>query len=153
MKANSSTATMSLKGKTKDHLLDGGDLPITHPAYPWTPSNSTVSRGTPEDGHSPDYPPPIGTKSSSSSFLVASPSGTQSLTPSPPGTHSDSRGITNWAELSDHTATLDHHVALVVRMDIDRETLDMHASELKLTVLQVSCPYVPVTQCKSLRGL
>lgn len=50
--------------------------------------------------------------------------------------HSDSRGITAWTELSDHTATWDRHVALTVRMDVDRETLDLNTSELKLTVLQ-----------------
>lgn len=137
MKANSSTATMTLKGKAKDHFPDGGDPSTTQPAYPWTP-NGAAGRAIPDDDHSQDYPSPVGTKSSSSSFLVAPSSGTQSLTPSPPGMNSDNRGITDWTELSDHMATWDHHVALVVRMDIDRETLDLHASELKLTVLQVS---------------
>ena len=134
MKVNQSTATMSLKGKTRDRSMDAGDSLITHSPYPETPNGPT----TPDDDHSPDYSPPVGTKSSSSSFLVASPSATQSLTPSPPGAHSDGRGITSWTELSDHAATWDHHLALTVRMDVDRETLDLQASELKLTVLQVS---------------
>jgi hypothetical protein len=141
MKANSSTATMTLKGKTKDYFPDNEDPPITQSGYPWTGESST-GRGTPDSSSSPDYPSPVGTKSSSSSFSVISPTGTASLTPAMPGMHSDGRGITAWTELSDHTATWDHHVALVIRMDVDRETLDLHASELKLTVLQVLCPHI-----------
>lgn len=152
MKANSSTATMTLKGKAKDHFPDGGDTSTTQSAYNWIP-NGVASRATPDDDQSPDYPSSGGTKSSPSSFLVATPSGTQPLTPSTPGTHSDGRGITAWTGLSDHTATWDHRVALVVRMDVDRETIDLHASELKLTVVQVSCPCAPVSRFKDLRHL
>jgi len=141
IKANSSTATMTLKGKMKDPFPDSEDSPNTQSCYPWTDNGST-GRGTPDSSSSPDYPSPVGTKSSSSSFSVISPSGTLSLAPAIPGVHSDNRGITAWTELSDHTATWDHHVALVVRMDVDRETLDLHASELKLTVLQVLFPHV-----------
>ena len=137
MKANSSTATMTLKGKTKDYFPDSEDPPITQSGYPWA-GNGLTGRGTPDSISSPDYPSPVGTKSSSSSFSVIPPGGTSSLTPAMPGVHSDNRGITTWTELSDHTATWDHHVALIVRMDVDRETLDLHESELKLTVLQVS---------------
>jgi hypothetical protein len=75
------------------------------------------------------------------------------LTPSPPGVHSDGRGVTDWTELSDHTATWNRQVTLIVRLDVDRETLDLHASELKLTVLQVSRPYAPLTRCERLRHL
>jgi len=141
MKANSSATTTTLKGKTKDYFPDSEDSPITQSGYPWT-GNGSTGRGTPDSSSSPDYPSPVGTKSSSSSFSVISPNGTPSLTPTMPGMHSDSRGITPWTELSDHTTTWDHHVALIVRMDVDRETLDLHASELKLTVLQVSCPQI-----------
>ena len=147
MKANSSATTMTLKGKMKDHFPDDGD-----PQYAYPP-NGTAGRGTSEDDHSPDYLSPVGTKSSSSSFLVGSPGATPTLTPSPPGMHSEGRGTTDWTELSDHTATWDHPVALVVRMDVDRETLDLHASELKLTVHQVSCYYTSVTRYKNLRYL
>ena len=146
MKANPSTT----KNKTKDHFSDSGDTLFAQFAYPWT-HNGTASRSAPDDDHSPDLPSPVGTKSSSSSFLVASPSGTQSLAPSSPGMHSDSRGITTWTELFEHAATWDHHLELIVRMDVDRETLGLHASELKLTVLQVSCIYATVTRCESLR--
>ena len=151
MKTNSST-TMTLKGKTKDHFPDGSDIPVTQSAYPWT-LNGATGRGIPDNDHSPDCPSPFSTKSSSSSFLV-SPSGTQSSALSSPEMYSDGRGITAWTELSDHTATWDHHLALVVRMDVDRETLDLHASELKLTLLQVSCHYTPVTRLrKALRHI
>jgi hypothetical protein len=147
MKANSSTTTMTLKGKTKD-FLDSGDPSLAQSAYP---PNGVAGRGSSDDDHSPDYPSPVGTKSSSSSFLVASTGGTPSLTPSPSGAHSEGRGTTDWTELSDHTATWDHSVTLVVRMDVDRESLDLHASELKLIVHQVSCQYAPVIRCKNLR--
>ena len=140
MKANSSTTTMTLKGKTKDYFPDSEDTPTTQPVYPWA-GNDPTGRGIPDSSSSPDYTSLVGTKSSSSSFSVISPGGTSSLTPAMPGVHSDNRGITTWTELSDHTATWDHHVALVVRMDVDRETLDLHESELKLTVLQVSYLY------------
>ena len=141
MKANSSTTTMTLKGKTKDYFPDGEDTPTTQSGYPWT-GNGVASRSTPDPSGSPDYPSPFGTKSSSSSFSVIHPSGSSSLSPAVPGMHSDNRGITTWTELSDHTATWDHHVALIVRMDVDHETLDLHESELKLTVLQV-CTLTP----------
>ncbi|KAF9781097.1 N-terminal C2 in EEIG1 and EHBP1 proteins-domain-containing protein [Thelephora terrestris] len=139
MKANSSSATMTLKGKSKDYFLDGEDSPITQSAYPWS-TNGAAGRDTPDPGNSHDHPSTAGTKSSSSSFLFASPSGTPSLTPATHGMHSDGRGMTPWTELSDHTATWDHHVALIIRMDVDRETLDLHSSELKLTVLQKTDP-------------
>ena len=42
-------------------------------------------------------------------------------------------------------ATWDHHVALTLRMDVDRETLDLRESELKLAVLQVCAPISTVT--------
>ena len=137
MKASSSSATMTLKGKTKDCFLDGEDISmqLTYPRI----TNDATGRGTMEFGNSLDCPSPTGIKSPSSSFLVASPNGTQFSTLGISGVHSDSRGITVWTELSDHTATWDHHVALIVRMDVDRETLDLHTSELKLTVLQVLC--------------
>jgi hypothetical protein len=138
MKANSSTTTMTLKGKTKDYFPEGEDPSSTQSAHHWS-RNGAAGRSTPDSGNSPDYSSLTGTKSSSSSFLI-SPNGT---TPATSGMLSDSRGITPWTELSDHTATWDHHVALIVRMDVDRETLDLHASELKLTVEQVSCPYTP----------
>ena len=150
MMANSSATTMTLKGKTKDSFPGGEDSSVTQSDYPWTDNGST-SQGTPDSSTSPDYPSPVGTKSSSSSFSVTSPNGTPPMTPAMPGMHSDSRGITAWTELSDHTATWDHHVALIVRMDVDRETLDLHANELKLTVLQVSCSHVcrhPMRQSK-----
>jgi len=140
MKANSSTTTMTLKGKAKDYFPDSEDSP-TQPGYPWT-GNGSTGRGTPDSSSLPDCPSPVGTKSSSSSFSVISPNVTPSLSPTMPGMHSDSRGTTDWTELSDHTATWNHPVALIVRMDVDRETLDLHASELKLTVLQVSCPHI-----------
>lgn len=141
MKANSSTATMTLKGKTKDYFPDSEDVLTAQAGYPWT-GDDTTGFGTPDSSSSPDYPSPVGTKSSSSTFSVISPGGTSSLAPAIPGMHSDNRGITTWTELSDHTATWDHHVALTIRMDVDRETLDLHESELKLTVLQV-CPHPP----------
>lgn len=137
MKANSST--MTIRGKMKDYFPDSQDSSITELGYSWM-GNSTTGRNTPDSSSSPDCPSPVGTKSSSSSFSVISPNGTPSLAQVMPGTHSDSRGVTPWTELSDHTATWDHHVTLVVRMDVDRETFDLHASELKLTVLQVLCP-------------
>ena len=136
MKANSPASSMTLKGKTRDCFPDGEDSPSIQSAYPRTP-NDTASRGIQDPGNWPDFPSPSGTKSSSSSLSVTSPNGT---TPATPGIHSDSRGITAWTELSDHTATWDHHLTLIVRMDVDRETLDLHACELKLTVLQVSSP-------------
>jgi len=141
MKANSSSTTMTLKGKMKDYFPDSEDSPITQSDYPWT-GDSTTGLGSPDSNSLQDYPSPVGTKSSSSSFSVTSPNGTPSLLPAMPGGHSDSRGITAWTELSDHTATWDHHVALVVRMDVDRETLDLHANELKLTILQVLCLHI-----------
>ena len=140
MKANSSSTTMTLKGKTKDYFPDIADSPTIQSGYPWT-GNGTTGWGTPDSSSSPDYPSPVGTKSSSSSSSVISPGGTSSLTPALPGIHSDSRGFTTWTELSDHTATWDHHVTLIVRMDVDRETFDLHESELKLTVLQVFYPH------------
>jgi len=130
MKASSSATTMTLKGKMKDYFPDSEDTPTTQSSYPRT-GNGTTGRGTPDSSSSPDYSSLVGTKSSSSSFSVISPP------PAVPGSHSDNRGITTWTELSDHTATWDHHVTLTVRMDVDRETLDIHESELKLTVLQV----------------
>ncbi|KAF9648238.1 hypothetical protein BDM02DRAFT_3115713 [Thelephora ganbajun] len=139
MKANSSTNTTTLKGKTKDYFPGSEDSPITQSGYPWT-DNGTASRGTLDSSSPPDYPSIVSTKSSASSFSVISPSGSSSLTPATPGVHSDSRGITTWTELSDHTATWDRHVTLTVRMDVDRETLDLHTSELKLTVLQKIVP-------------
>ena len=142
MKANSSATTMTLKGKTKDYFPDTGDSSITQFGYPWT-DNDTTGRGTPDSSNSPDYPSPVGTKSSSSSFSIISPSVTPSLTPAMPRMHSDGRGLTTWTELSDHTATWNHHLTLIVRMDVDRETLDLHANELKLTILQVLCPHPP----------
>jgi hypothetical protein len=141
MKANSSATTMTLKGKAKDYFPDNDVSSIVQSTYPWA-SNDVSNRGIPDPGSSSDYPSPTGTKSTSSSFSVASPSGMSSLTLAAPGAHSDSRGITSWTELSDHSATWDHHVTLFVRMDVERETLDLHASELKLTVLQV-CPRTP----------
>ena len=141
MKTNSSATTMTLKGKTKDYFPDSEDSPLTQSDYSWA-SNDSAGRGTPDSYSSPDFPSPVGTKSSSSSFSIISPNGTSPLTPAAPGVHSDGRGITSWTELSDHTATWDHHVALIVRMDVDRETLDLHASELKLAVLQVPCPHI-----------
>jgi len=139
MKANPLSTTMIPKGKTKDYLLDDEEFGIIQSAYPRV-TNDTTGRGTVDSGNSLDFPSPAGTKPSSSSFSIASPNGTQSSTPGIHGVHSESRGITHWEELSDHTATWDHRVALIVRMDVDRETLDLHTSELKLTVLQVSCP-------------
>lgn len=137
MKANSSSATMTLKGKSKDYFPGGEDSSITQSTYPWS-ANGTAGRDTPDSGNSQEYPSSAGTNSSlSSTFLFVSPSGT----PATPGVHSDGRGMTPWTELSDHTATWDHHVALIIRMDVDRETLDLHPSELKLTVLQVLCPH------------
>ena len=136
MRANSSTTTMTPKGKTKDYFPDSEDPHSTQSGYPWT-GNGTTGWGTPDSSSSPDYPSPVDTTSSSSTFSVISPGGTSSLTSAVPGLHSDNRGITTWIELSDHTATWDHHVALTVRMDVDRETFDLHESELKLTVLQV----------------
>ena len=152
MKANSSTTTMTLKGKTKDYFPDSEDPPATQSGYPWS-GNGTASWGTPDSGGSPDCPSPVGTKSSSSTFSVISPGGTSSFTSAVPGAHSDNRGITAWIELSDHTATWDHHVALTVRMDVDRETLDLHESELKLTVLQVCALISIVTQRSNRRYL
>jgi len=146
MKANSSTTTMTLKGKTKDYFPGGEGSSVTQSGYPWTGDGST-DRATPDSSSSPDYPSPVGTKSSSS-FSVISPGGTSSLTPTVPGMHSDSRGVTTWTELSDHTATWDHHITLIVRMDVDRETDNLHASELKLTVLQVLCLFT-VAWCGS----
>ena len=140
IKANSSATTMTLKGKAKDSFPDSEDSSIAQSCYSWT-GNGSIGRDTPDSSSSPDYLSPVGTKSSSSSFSVISPSGTLSLAPTIPGMHSDNRGITAWTELSDHTATWDHPVTLVVRMDVDRETLDLHASELKLTVLQVLFPH------------
>ena len=134
---------MTLKGKAKDYFLDYEDAP-TQSGYPWT-GDDAAGLGTTDSSSSPDDLSPVGTKSSSSSFSVISPNGTTYPTPVMPGMHSDSRGITAWTELSDHTATWDHHVTLVVRMDVDRETLDLHASELKLTVLQVLCLISVVT--------
>ena len=134
MKANSSATTMTLKGKTKDYFPDNEDSS-------WA-GNDSLGRSTPDSYSSPDFPSPVGTKSSSSSFSAISSSGTSSLTLAAPGVHSDGRGITSWTELSDHAATWDHPVALIVRMDVDRETLDLHESELKLTVLQVSYPSI-----------
>lgn len=139
MKANPLSTTMIPKGKTKDYLLDDEEFGIIQSAYPRA-TNDTTGRGTVDSGNPLDCPSPAGTKPSSSSFLVASPNGTQPSTPGIYGVHSDSRGITHWKELSDHTATWDYHVALIVRMDVDRETLDLHTSELKLTVLQRTVP-------------
>lgn len=121
----------------KDYFPDSEDTPTTQSGYPLAGGGFT-GRDTPDSSGSPDYSSLVGTKSSSSSFSVISPGGTPSLTPAMPGVHSDNRGITTWTELSDHTATWDHHVTLIVRMDVDRETLDLHENELKLTVLQVS---------------
>lgn len=129
---------MTLKGKTKDCFPDGEDPSITQCARPQT-ATGAPGMGTPDPSNSLDYPSSATTQLSSSSFLVISPSGTPALT-STPGMQSDSRGMTTWTELSDHTATWDHPLELVVRMDVDRETLDLHASELKLTVLQKTVP-------------
>lgn len=140
MKANSSSTTMTLKGKMRDYFPDGEDSSTTQLGYMWTGSGTT-SPDTPDSSSSPDYPSPAGSKSSASSFPIISPGGTSALMQAMPGAHSDGRGITSWTELFDHTATWDHHVTLIVRMDVDRESLDLHESELKLTVLQVLYPH------------
>ena len=144
MKANSSATTMTLKGKTKDYFPGNEDPLVAQSAYP-SIANGTTGRGTPDPATLPDYPSPFGTKSSSSSFFAVSQGTTPSSSPAMPGLYSDSRGVTAWTELADHTATWDHHITLIVRMDVDRETLDLHESELKLTVLQVSFPHALAT--------
>lgn len=54
--------------------------------------------------------------------------------------YSDGRGATEWAPLHEHTAKWQHTVAIIVRMDIDRETLTLQPNDLKLTVMQRVLP-------------
>lgn len=51
--------------------------------------------------------------------------------------HSDSRGMTEWAKLHSYNVKWEQKVSVAVQMDVHRETNDLLPNELKLVVMQV----------------
>ena len=75
-------------------------------------------------------------------YLSASPPGTPVVAATPTLAKParlekpEARGITSWAPLQSYNVRWDHRVAVVVQMDVHRETSDLLSSELKLVVMQ-----------------
>jgi hypothetical protein len=78
-------------------------------------------------------------KSSASSSAGSADSSPLTSTSSAEASYSDGRGITEWVPLHEHSSKWEHTVNVVVKLDVDRETLDLLHNELKLTIMQV-CP-------------
>lgn len=76
-------------------------------------------------------------KSSASSPEGSADSSPLNTTSSVEASYSDGRGITEWAPLHEHSSKWEHTVNVVVRMDVDRETLNLLHNEMKLTIMQV----------------
>ncbi|KZV95986.1 hypothetical protein EXIGLDRAFT_747852 [Exidia glandulosa HHB12029] len=93
-----------------------------------------------DDGDTPTIPP--------SATLVASvnPSETTLASDTPENIHytADSRGSTNYAQLRDYNVVWDHTIDTAVDMHIDRETGDLKANQLTLTIVQQGHPKHPI---------
>lgn len=64
------------------------------------------------------------------------PSAAPTLRPGHLEKHDEARGMTQWAPLQSYTVKWEHDVAVVVQMDVHRETNDLLPCELKLVVMQ-----------------
>ncbi len=51
--------------------------------------------------------------------------------------YASSRGMTTFGQLKEHKVVWDHTVDVVVKMDVERDTLELLPNELKLEVMQV----------------
>ena len=58
--------------------------------------------------------------------------------------------MTPWAELQNYNVKWEHSVNVVVQMDVHRETGDLLPNELKLAVMQVSCPLYSLLLARAL---
>jgi hypothetical protein len=87
-------------------------------------SDSPSSNKAPSE-HIPDT---LGTDSTGTSSLSAS---------TPIESYAAARGMTEYVKLKEHKVTWEHTVDVVVKMDVDRDSLDLLPNELKLVVMQV----------------
>ncbi|KIK69704.1 hypothetical protein GYMLUDRAFT_236194 [Collybiopsis luxurians FD-317 M1] len=77
--------------------------------------------------------------------LTSSPSNISSPSASTPavGQYSTARGMTPFYKLKDHAVAWDHHLDVVIKMDIDRETSEILPNEFKLVIMQRVIPGDP----------
>jgi hypothetical protein len=68
---------------------------------------------------------------------------TPSLSSTPPEAYSPARGRTEFIKLKDHSVTWEHIVDVVVKMDVERDTLDLLPNNAKLIVMQRVIPGDP----------
>ncbi|KAJ4001631.1 hypothetical protein F5050DRAFT_1802952 [Lentinula boryana] len=54
--------------------------------------------------------------------------------------YSNTRGMTPFYKLKDHAVVWDHHLDVVIKMDVDRETSELMPNEFKLVVMQRVIP-------------
>ncbi|KAJ3731243.1 hypothetical protein DFJ43DRAFT_1080600 [Lentinula guzmanii] len=57
--------------------------------------------------------------------------------------YSNTRGMTPFYKLKDHAVVWDHHLDVVIKMDVDRETSELMPNEFKLVVMQRVIPGDP----------
>lgn len=74
--------------------------------------------------------------STASSGLSSSSTGTNTPSNPLPGSNTAARGQTAFLPLKDHNVTWDHTLDVLLRMDVERDTLNLLSSPLTLTVLQ-----------------
>jgi hypothetical protein len=119
----------STAAASQEHLPTGRVSPLPHLLSPSVGSSSASTH----------------TLSSSSSHASSAPS--LILTPAHPApipTPARPRGQTTYTPLKDHTATWDHPVSVVVRMDVERSSSALLlSSPLKLVVTQREDPTAP----------
>jgi len=153
MKASKSTPyldTSTEKGKERAHSPD------SDPGYvieDHREGHGIYVNGLRNDTTSSDYLTSGARKSSASSSAGSADSSALNTTSSTDASYSDGRGITEWAPLHEHSAKWEHTVNVVVKMDVDRETLDLMHNELKLTVMQKVVPGDPNSPENPRRGI
>ncbi|KAF7439807.1 hypothetical protein PC9H_000143 [Pleurotus ostreatus] len=112
--------------------------PISHTSPDWHPGPSLLSPSLSSSR--------IPTLSELSSSLYRQPEeqSTPSLTATTPvNGYASSRGMTTFGQLKEHKVVWDHTVDVVVKMDVERDTLELLPNELKLEVMQRVIPNDP----------
>ncbi|KAJ3986852.1 hypothetical protein F5890DRAFT_1406489 [Lentinula detonsa] len=126
----------SQKGKGKEPKPPLQDLLHSHRSD-FTRTDSALSTSSNSQyGSSAHLPQSLSITSITSNNVPATPTSTVEA-------YSNTRGMTPFYKLKDHAVVWDHHLDVVIKMDVDRETSELMPNEFKLVVMQRVIPGDP----------
>lgn len=125
--------------KSGEFALPDNGVPSVVVSGQHTQITLTTSRNIPGTVSTPNL---MSNSLLSPSWSTAPPSTTNG-SPTPSYSSSPSKGMTSYVKLREHSVEWEQPVSVVVRMDVERDTLDLLPNELKLVIMQRVIPGDP----------